>query len=130
MGKASPSTAIGQFFEVHGSKFKLHPVGNLSQASILRMTHGVFFLGVCKDPFNGLFSPLVQFLVLWSITGVVGQFLIILPDMPLYALYTVLGAGTQMAGGDSGYRSWGRFCIPGIRPGWWCGRTALGTPGR
>ena len=58
----------------------------------------MFFLGVGKDPFNGLFPPLVEFPVLRSIAGVVGQFLIVLPDMPLYGLYAVFGAGTQMAG--------------------------------
>ena len=67
MEKASPSIAIWPVFEVHGSKFKLDPVGNLGQASVLRITHGVFFLGVGKDPFNGLFPPLVEFLVFGSI---------------------------------------------------------------
>ena len=52
--------------------FQLHPVGYLGQASILCITHGVFFLGIGKNPFNGFFSPLVEFLVLWGIAGVVG----------------------------------------------------------
>ena len=55
---------ISQLFEIHGSKFKLHPVRHLGQASVLRITHGVFFLGICKDPFNGFFAPFVEILIL------------------------------------------------------------------
>ena len=58
----------------------------------------MFFLGVGKDPFNGLLPPLVQLLVLWSIAGVLRQFLIVLPDVPLYRLYTVFGVSAQMPG--------------------------------
>ena len=50
----------GQLFQVHGSKLKLHPVCDLSQASVLRITHRVFFLGVREDPFNGFLSALVE----------------------------------------------------------------------
>ena len=49
-----------QFFQIHGSKFKLHPVRHLGQASVLRITHSVFFFGVCKDTFNRLFTPPVK----------------------------------------------------------------------
>lgn len=68
------------------------------QAPILGITHGVFFLGAGKDPFNGLLPLLIQFLVLWSIAGVIRQFLIDLPDVPLYRLYAVYGAGAQVPG--------------------------------
>ena len=54
----------GQLFQIHGSKLKLHPVRHLGQASVLRITHSVFFFGVCKDAFNGLFPLLVKILVL------------------------------------------------------------------
>ena len=53
-----------QFFQIHGSKLKLHPVRHLSQASVLCITHSVFFFGVCKDAFNGLFPLPVKALVL------------------------------------------------------------------
>jgi hypothetical protein len=53
-----------QLFQIHGSKLKLHPVRHLGQASVLRITHSVFFFGVCKDTFNGLFTPPVKALVL------------------------------------------------------------------
>ena len=53
----------GQLFQIHGSKLKLHPVRYLGQASVLRITHSVFFFGVCKDAFNRLFTPPVKTLV-------------------------------------------------------------------
>ena len=92
----------GQLFQVHGSKLKLHPVCDLSQASVLRITHRVFFLGVREDPFNGLFSPLVKIPVLRRISGVVRQFLIVLPDMPLHRFDTVLGMRTPFSGRTGG----------------------------
>ena len=59
-GQQVPPFPCGQFFQVHGSKLKLHPVRHLSQASVLRITHRVFFLGVREDPFNGFLSTLVE----------------------------------------------------------------------
>ena len=79
-----------QLFQIHGSKFKLHPVRHLSQAFILRITHGVFFFGICKDSFNRLFSPLVQYLVFWRISCIVCQLFIVFPDMTLHSFYEVL----------------------------------------
>ena len=38
---------IGQFFQIHGSKFKLHPVCHLGQASVLCITHRVLYLFFC-----------------------------------------------------------------------------------
>ena len=35
---------IGQFFQIHGSKFKLHPICHLGQASVLCITHRVLYL--------------------------------------------------------------------------------------
>ena len=66
--------------------------------SVLGITHSVFFLGIGKDPLNGFLSPPVQFLVLRRIAGVVRQFLIVLPDVPLYRFEIVFGMSTQMAG--------------------------------
>lgn len=56
----APSTSTCQLFQIHGSKLKLHQVRYLSQASVLCITHRVFFLGIGKGPFNGLFAPLVK----------------------------------------------------------------------
>ena len=63
------------------------------------ITHGVFFLGISKDPFNGFLPPFVQFPVLRRIADVVRQLLTAFPDMPLYGLYAVFGMGAQMAVG-------------------------------
>ena len=93
-GQQVPPFPCGQFFQVHGSKLKLHPVCDLGQASVLRITHRVFFLGVREDPFNGLFAPLVKLPVLRRISGIVRQFLIVLPDMPLHRFDTVPGMRT------------------------------------
>ena len=97
-GQQIPPFPCGQFFQVHGSKLKLHPVCDLSQASVLRITHRVFFLGVREDPFNGLFAPLVKLPVYRRISGIVRQFLIVLPDMPLHRFDTVPGMRTPFSG--------------------------------
>ena len=97
-GQQIPPFPCGQFFQVHGNKLKLHPVRHLSQASVLRITHRVFFLGVREDPFNGLFSLLVKIPVLRCIAGVVCQLLIVLPDMPLHRFDTVPGMRTPFSG--------------------------------
>lgn len=84
-----------QLFEVHGSKFKLHPIRHLGQASIACITHGVFFFGICKDPFNGLFAPSVQFPVFRRVAGILCQFLVVLPDMALHCFHTIHGVGAK-----------------------------------
>ena len=89
----------GQLFQIHGCKLKLHPVRYLGQASVLCITHSVFFFGVCKDAFNGLFPLLVKILVLRCIAGIVCQLFVILPDMPLYGFYAVFGVGAKLSGG-------------------------------
>ena len=89
---------VANFFQVHGSKLKLHPVRHLSQASVLRITHRVFFLGVREDPLNGFLSALVELRVHRRISGIVRQFLIVLPDMPLHRFDTVLGMRTPFSG--------------------------------
>ena len=89
----------GQLFQVHGSKFKLHPVCHLGQASVLCITHGVFFFGIRKDTLNGFLPSLVKLLVFWRVAGVVRQVLVILPDMSLYGLYAILGMCAKRSGG-------------------------------
>ena len=58
----------------------------------------MFFLGVREDPFNSLFAPLVKLPVRGRISGVVRQFLIVLPDMPLHRFDTVPGMRTPFSG--------------------------------
>ena len=50
----------GQLFQIHGSKLKLHPVRDLGQASVLRVTHPVLFLRIGKHTLDLLFSQPVQ----------------------------------------------------------------------
>ena len=38
MGKGSPPLPFRQLFQIHGSKFKLHPVSHLGEASVLGIT--------------------------------------------------------------------------------------------
>jgi len=47
---------LGQFFQIHGSKLEPDPSGNCGQASVVCITHGVFFFRIRKDPLNGFFS--------------------------------------------------------------------------
>ena len=101
-GQQIPPFPYGQLFQVHGSKLKLHPVCDLSQASVLRITHRVFFLSISKDPLNSLFAPLVKLPVLRRISGIVRQFLIVLPDMPLHRFDTVPGMRTPFSGRTGG----------------------------
>ena len=101
-GQQIPPFPYGQLFQVHGSKLKLHPVRHLGQASVLRITHRVFFLGVREDPFNGFLSALVELRVRRRISGVVRQFLIVLPDMPLHCFDTVPGMRTPFSGRTGG----------------------------
>ena len=71
------------------------------------ITHRVFFLGICKDAFNRFFAPLVEFLVLRCVSGVVGQLLIVFPDMSLHGFYEILRMGTALSG-------WTRLTNPWI----------------
>ena len=87
----------GQLFQIHGSKLKLHPVRYLGQASVLCITHSVFFFGICKDTFNRLFTPPVKALVLRCIAGVICQLFVMFPDMPLYGFYAVFGVGAKLS---------------------------------
>ena len=89
------------------------------------ITHSVFFFGVRKDAFNGLFTLLVKILALRCIAGVVRQVLVILPDMPLYTSlrspwngYTVLWSGSWRISSE-------RSCILGIHRGPLCCISAL-----
>ena len=90
-----PPLPYSQLFEVHGSELKPDPVGNLGQASVLCIPHGMLLFGVRKDPFDGLLAPLVQLLIFRRIPDVVRQLLVALPDMPLYRFHTIFGMGAQ-----------------------------------
>ena len=71
----------GQFFQIHGSKFKLHPVCHLSEATVLRVAHAVFFFCVGKYTLNFFFSQTVQFSIYRHVPDVLRHLHKVLPDM-------------------------------------------------
>ena len=79
-----------------------NPSCDSGQASVVCITHRVFFLGVREDPFNGFLSALVELRVRRRISGIVRQFLIVLPDMPLHRFDTVPGMRTPFSGRTGG----------------------------
>ena len=88
-----------KLFQIHGSKFKLHPVCNLSQACVSGITHTMFLFGICEDSFNGFFSCLVHPPVNWSVPGIVCHFLVFFPDVPGNRLNAILVICAKMSGG-------------------------------
>ena len=80
----------GQLFQIHGSKFKLHPVRYLSQACVSSISQTMLLFCIRKDTFNCLFPSLVHPLVDRSVTGIVGQFFVVFPDMSGDCFYAVL----------------------------------------
>ena len=89
----------GQFFQIHGSKLKLHPVCHLGQASVLRVTHPVLLFSIGKYTLNLLFSQPVQFSVHRHMPDVLCHFHIVLPDMAQDGFLTLGVFGTHPSGG-------------------------------
>ena len=69
------------FLQIHGSKFKIHPVCCLSQASVLCVAHTVLCLRIGKHTLNLLFSQPVQLFVPHHVPDVLRHLHIVLPDM-------------------------------------------------
>ena len=46
------SNSISLTFQIHGSKLKLDPSCDAGQASVVGITHGVFFFCVGEDPLD------------------------------------------------------------------------------
>ena len=57
---------ICQLFQIHGSELKLHPVCNPGQASMMRVSHRMFFFCIGKNSFYCLFSFGVDFFAQFS----------------------------------------------------------------
>jgi hypothetical protein len=53
----------------------------------------MLFFRIRKDPFNGFFAFGVKVLVFRGVSGVIGQFLVVFPDMALDSLHAVFRAG-------------------------------------
>lgn len=78
----------GQLFEIHGSKFKLRPVGYLGEASVLRVAHPMLIFHISEHALDFLFSQSVQVIAHRSMPDVLSQLRKILPDVPCYRLLT------------------------------------------
>ena len=81
-------------FQIHGSKFKLHPVRYLSQACVSSISQTMLLLCIRKDTFNRLFPSLVHPLADRSVTGIVGQFFVVFPDVSGNCFHAVLALCT------------------------------------
>ena len=103
---------ISELFQIHGSKSKLHPVRNLSQACVSGISHTVFFFGIRKDTFNGFFSCFVHPLVNRSVPGIVCHFLVFFPDVPGNGFHVVFLIRAKMSGGTVGTYFWITFVFP------------------
>ena len=82
----------GQLFQIHGSKLKLHPVRDLGQASVLRVTHPVLFLRIGKHTLDLLFSQPVQLFVYRHLY-------MVLPDMAQHNFLALGVLGAHPSGG-------------------------------
>ena len=76
-----------QLFQVHCSKFKLHPVCYLGQASIRCEPHCMLFFCICKDALNGFFSSSIPFLVQCCVPVFFCLLHIVCPKMTHYCLF-------------------------------------------
>ena len=101
-----------ELFQIHGSKFKLHPVCNLSQACVSGIAHPVLLFGIRKNTLYRFFSCLVHPLVDRCVSGIVCHFLVFLPDVSGNRLNAVLIFCTKMAGRTVGSDLWITFILP------------------
>ena len=103
---------FSKLFQIHGSKTKLHPVRNLSQACVSGITHPMFLFGIRKDTLYRFFSRLVHPLVDRCVPSVVCQFLVVLPDVPGNRLNAILVLCAKMSGGTVGANLWIALVFP------------------
>ena len=101
-----------ELFQVHGSKFKPHPIRYLGQACVSCVSHAMLFLGIRKDPFNGFLAHLVVSPVPLRIAELLCHIHIRLPDVLRYCLNEVLIPGTQRPGGTVRTDLWITFILP------------------
>ena len=85
-------------FQIHGSKFKLHPVCHMGQASVLGVTHVVLFFRIGKYTLDLLFSQPVQFFVHRHIPDMLRHLHIVLPDMAHHRFLAPGAFGTYPSG--------------------------------
>ena len=93
-----PPAPFCELFQVHGSKFELDPIRDLSQACISGIAHPMLLLRIRKDTLYRFFSCLVHPLVDRRVPGIICQFLVILPDVPGDCFHTVFALCAKVPG--------------------------------
>src|SRR5699024_2015097 len=94
----------------------LHPVCHLGQASVLRVTHPVFFLRIGKHTLNLLFSQPVQFFVHRHMPDMLCHLHIVLPDMAQYGFLALGVLGAHPSGGTALAKIASAFVFPVALP--------------
>ena len=74
---------VCKLFQIHGSKFKPHPLRNAGQASHVGIAHRVFFFGICKDTLNRFLTFFVNALTQICFADSLYHIQILLPDVAL-----------------------------------------------
>ena len=104
--------SVGVFFQIHGSKFKLHPVSYLGQASESRISHSVLLLGIGENPFNGFLPGLVHPLADRRTPGILCHLHIVAPDVPGHDLREILALGAKVSCRTITTDLWITFILP------------------
>ena len=73
-----------ELFQVHGSKFKPHPIRYMGQACVSCISHTMLCLGFSKDLFNGFLAHLVVSIVSLRIAKLLRHIPIRLPNVLRY----------------------------------------------
>ena len=87
------------FFRIYDSKFNLHPVPYLSQASESRISHSVLLFCISEYPLNGFLPCFVHPLDSRRAASLLRDFHIVAPDVPGHDLREILALGAKMPGG-------------------------------
>ena len=103
---------FSKFFQIHGSKTKLHPVCNLGQACVSGISQTVLLFAIRKDTFNGFFPCLVHPLVNRSVSGIISHLLVFLPDVPRNGFNEIFVLCAKMPGGTVAADLWIAFIFP------------------
>ena len=90
-----PPLPYSELFEVQGSKLKRDPLCNAGQASVVGITHGVFFFRIGKDTLNGLFAHGVNVFRQLGFAQLFRQIHGLLPDVTIHHLLP-LGIGPAL----------------------------------
>ncbi len=76
-----------QLFQIHGSKFKLHPVCYLSETSVVGVSHLMLFFCICEYTLYFLLAYPAQLFVSGCVSSILGKLYPVLPDMPSYCFF-------------------------------------------